>query len=113
MTSHFALRYFELESRYGKLDPLVKLDLKPKTTAEVKLKFGDLEETRKISLRQTVKQFKKSLEEFAAHPVSNFRLFYLDHTSAYGAEELRFPARNLYALNIRDGSDFIIILKHK
>ena len=109
-------RYYELESKHGKLDKLADVNLKISKQVQVKIKYGDKHMYEKLDVRQTVGEFKKKLEEFVGAPSSRFRLFYIDVeatklTSHMGTEELRLPNRRLHSLNVRDGDEFDIDLK--
>lgn len=110
-------RYHELEQAYGKLDPLVELDLSPKKTRRVIIKMDDDDGKSKemdISIMQTVRDLKQSLQEFAGLPCNKFRLFFtalVDGKEHHQPAELQFPNKFLHALNITDGDCFIIIPK--
>ncbi|KAK6173526.1 hypothetical protein SNE40_016958 [Patella caerulea] len=104
-------RYYELEAVYGKLDPLVDLDLKPKTHFAVKVKFDDKEKLVKVDINQTVGQFKKTLQDFVGVPPARFRLFFLEKDSPYGADEMKYPTRKLFMYNISNSDEFQILLK--
>ena len=109
-------RYYELESKHGKLNKLadVNLDIRNKRV-QCKIKFGDKHVYEKIDVRQTVGEFKKQLEKFVGVPSSRFKVFYIDIEAfsklVYGPEELKHPNRSLFSFNIRDGDEFEIDLK--
>ncbi|ESO93855.1 hypothetical protein LOTGIDRAFT_104573 [Lottia gigantea] len=115
--NHKPQRYYELERVYGKLDPLVELDLKPKTHFSVTVQFESEEKKIKVDTNKTVAQLKKSLEEFVGVPPSKFRLFYVaeeyynSDSSGYGSEEMKYGTRQLYRYNINNGDYFLVVLK--
>ena len=108
-------RYFELESKHGKLNKLADVNLEIRKRVQVKIKYGEKNIYRKVDVRQTVGDFKKQLEKLVGHPSARFKLFYIDteacSMSVYGPEELKHPNRCLYSFNIRDGDEFEIDLK--
>lgn len=108
-------RYYELESKHGKLNKLADVNLEINKRVQVKIKYGDKHIFDKIDVRQTVGDFKKHLEKFVGHSSNRFKVFYIDieacSMSIYGPEELKHINRCLYSFNIRDGDEFEIDLK--
>ena len=108
-------RYFELETKHGKLNKLADVSLEIRKRVQVKIKYGEKNTYRKVDVRQTVGDFKKQLEKLVGYPSARFKLFYIDteacSMSVYGPEELKHPNRCLYSFNIRDGDEFEIDLK--
>ncbi|KAG9482552.1 hypothetical protein GDO78_011301 [Eleutherodactylus coqui] len=107
------LRYQELVRKYGKLEPLAEVDLRPQNQASVDLHYE--EKVQKISVRldQTVAEFKKQLKAVVQLPTSNMRLYYLDHETPFGLEEMKFSTRALHSYNVRDGVKFFVEPKMK
>lgn len=112
-------RYYELEKKHGKLDKLVDVSLEVDNRVQVKIKFGEKHVYEKVDVRQSVREFKKKLEQFVGHPSSKFRLFFIDieatrissNYSIPNTEELRASDRKLFSFNVRDGDEFEIDLK--
>ena len=102
-------RYYILEKKHGKLDPLAKVSLKPKKTYNVIIVNSDNKKERmEVSINQTVRELKKSLQNVAGLPTNKFALFYKDSITPNGADRLRNLDKKLYALNLNDGDQFII-----
>jgi len=104
-------RYHEALKIHGKLDPLVNINLSPDTHVKVQINHKD-EEVREevISLYQTVQQFKTLLHQWFDVPVQNMKLFYCDQVMSkiQGPEEMKWPQKELYTYNVRDGDSFIL-----
>lgn len=106
-------RYFELESKHGKLDKLVDVNLEIRKKVNVKIKYNGKYVHDKIDVRQTVGDFKKYLEKYVGLPSSRFKVFYIDIEAfaVYGPEELKHANRCLYSFGVRDHDEFEIDLK--
>jgi len=72
-------RYYELESRHGKLNKLADINMEGNKRVTCKIKYHDRHIFHKIDVRQTVGDFKKQLEKFVGYPSSRFKvnLFYI------------------------------------
>ena len=101
-------RYYELEEIHGKLDPLANVCLTPQTTFTVSVVFDDQVKVMDISTNQTVSQLKASLASQVGCPPHRLRLFYLDKQLNMGLDELKFPQKMVYNLNVNDGDEFHI-----
>ena len=110
---HKPKRYYELESKHGKLDPLANVNLDVGKRVHVKLKFKDKQAYERVDVRQTVGEFKKYLEKFTGYPSARLRVYYIDieAISVFGPEEMKHANRCLHSFNIRDGDEFEIDLK--
>ncbi|CAG9861078.1 unnamed protein product [Phyllotreta striolata] len=108
-------RFFELIQIHGKLDPLVKVDLRPEKRVKVTFTCGENSETRPLDLSRTVWDLKVKLEGFAGFSASKMRLFYVDQDlrDFQGPELMKFPNKRLYSYNIRNGDEIIIDCKKK
>lgn len=106
-------RYQELVTKYGKLEPLAEIDLRPQNQASVDIHYE--EKVQKISVRldQTVAEFKKQLKTVVHLSTNNMRIYYLDHEAPYGPEEMKFSTRALHSYNVRDGVEFYVEPKIK
>merc|ERR1711902_218038 len=64
----------------------------------------------KISVRQTVKQFKQILHGYFGLPPANMRLWYYDQemTKIAGPEEMKFANKELYTYNVIEGDYFVV-----
>lgn len=108
-------RYYELEEKYGKLDPLAEVDLSPQVICRVKVIFdeSEKEEMMDIDVRQTIRELKKLFQNFAGIPSSKFRLWYVEmyEGSQRSTLELLVPDKHVYQLHVRDGDQFLIVPK--
>ncbi|XP_067679505.1 tubulin-specific chaperone cofactor E-like protein [Haliotis asinina] len=104
-------RYEELEARYGKLDALVNIDMKPPSSCKVTVIFDDRQEEMDICVNQTVAQFKKFLTNFVGHPPAKWMLYFHETKLSHGPDRMIYPNRKLYAYNVSDGDEFIIMMK--
>ena len=122
-------RWQELVEVHGILDPLVNIDLSPDMSvkvcqsksltkcqysyiyfSQVCLYFKDQCREEKISVRQTVKQFKQTLHGYFGLAPANMRLWYYDQemTKIAGPEEMKFANKELYTYNVIEGDYFVI-----
>jgi hypothetical protein len=67
-------RYFELESKHGKLDKLADVNLEIRKKVNVKIKYNGKHVHDKIDVRQTVGDFKKYLEKYVGLPSNRFKV---------------------------------------
>ena len=67
-------RYFELESRHGKLNKLAEINMEGNKRVTCKIKYRDRHILHTIDVRQTVGDFKKQLEKFVGYPSSRFKV---------------------------------------
>lgn len=107
-------RYDALVKKYGHLDRLVEIDLRPQNTFQCTVHFEEKSETMFITVTQTVREFKKSLSKFTQMPSTKLRLFYgdMDVNLPYFAwEELKWHNRMLHYLHIKDGDSFLVMEK--
>lgn len=103
-------RYAELITIHGKLDPLVKIDLRPEKRVKVTFTYGDTSEIRPVDVYRTVVDLKSRLERLTNIPATKMRLFYVDQDlrDTHGPEEMKYMHKQLYSYNIRDGDEIII-----
>jgi len=106
-------RYNELIAIHGKLDPLVNIDLRPEKRVKVTFTFGDSSEERLVDVYRTVVDLKHRLERIIGIPANKMKLFYVDqdYRDFQGIEEMKYPQKQLYRYNIRNGDEIIIDLK--
>ncbi|KAM4650406.1 tubulin-specific chaperone cofactor E-like protein isoform 2-T3 [Discoglossus pictus] len=107
------LRYQELVTKYGKLEPLAEIDLRPQNRASVDIHFEEKVENISIRLDQTVAEFKKQLKTLVQLSTNNMRLYYLDQEAPFGPEEMKLSTRALHSYNVRDGAKFYVEPKIK
>ena len=67
-------RYFDLENRHGKLNKLADINMDGNKRVHCKIKFENKHIYQKVDVRQTVGEFKKTLEKFVGHPSSRFKV---------------------------------------
>ncbi|XP_061774779.1 tubulin-specific chaperone cofactor E-like protein isoform X1 [Nerophis ophidion] len=106
-------RYHCLVNKYGKLEPLAEIDLRPRCHAEVEVHCEEKVEQLCIRLDRTVAELKKQLTSVVQLSTNNMRLYYIDKNSAFGPEELRYNTRALHSYNIQDGDEILVVPKTK
>uniref|UniRef100_K7G0A4 Tubulin folding cofactor E like n=1 Tax=Pelodiscus sinensis TaxID=13735 RepID=K7G0A4_PELSI len=106
-------RYHELVTKYGKLEPLAVVDLRPRSSAKVEVHFKDKVEEISIRLDQTVAELKKQLKTVVHLSTSNMLLYYFDHEAPFGPEEMKYNSRALHSYGIQDGDKFFVEPKSK
>ncbi|RUS78848.1 hypothetical protein EGW08_013390 [Elysia chlorotica] len=110
-------RYYELEDKYGRLDPLAKIELKPQRTVKIKVRVEDAqqrvvkEEEMDIELDQTVRALRKLLSVMAGRPVAKLALFYMDNQIEQGLERLIYLDRKLHSYGMTDGDGIVVAFK--
>lgn len=107
-------RYYELESKHGKLDRLVEVNFDKDMFAQVKIRCGEKNFYERVDTRQTVRAFKTYLEKYANCKSADFRLYYIDFEmiDAYGRDELKLPNVTLGRIHVKSGDEFEIELKN-
>ncbi|CAF0708942.1 unnamed protein product [Brachionus calyciflorus] len=106
-------RYFELETKHGKVNRLADVNLDKGKTVYMKIKYNEKSVYQNVKIKQTVGELKKSLESFVGEPSIRFRIFYIDKEaeSAFGHDELKLMKTSLMSLKLKDGDEFDICLK--
>lgn len=108
VTLDLFFRYHELVTKYGKLEPLAVVDLRPQSSVKVEVHFQDKVEEVSIRLDQTVAELKKHLKTVVHLSTSNMLLFYLDQEAPFGPEEMKYSSRALHSYGIRDGDKIYV-----
>lgn len=106
-------RYHELITKYGKLEPLAEVDLRPQSSAKVEVHFNDQVEEMSIRLDQTVAELKRQLKSLVQLPPSSMLLYHFDHEAPFGPEEMKYSSRALHSFGIRDGDKIYVESKAK
>eukprot|EP00088_Acartia_fossae_P019718 TRINITY_DN21524_c0_g1_i2.p1 TRINITY_DN21524_c0_g1~~TRINITY_DN21524_c0_g1_i2.p1 ORF type:complete len:453 (+),score=95.33 TRINITY_DN21524_c0_g1_i2:147-1505(+) len=108
-------RLDELIAIHGRLEPLANIDMSPEISVSVTIKFKDNVKQEQISVRQTVKSFKKRIEQLYNISSCSMRVFYYDQemSKLTGPEEMKYGSKGLYTYNIRDGDYFEVDMKPK
>ncbi|UYV64218.1 hypothetical protein LAZ67_2007063 [Cordylochernes scorpioides] len=106
-------RFFDLESKHGKLEPLAQVDLSPKRTAKVDICYSGRRVQRTIQLRSTVRELKALISRLLDLPAARLRVFYVDTEisriqDVIAADELRFLHKQLYTYHVQDGDQFLV-----
>ena len=98
---------------HGKLNPLVDVDLSPERKVKVAIIFGNQVQERSIDVYQTVNDLKQKLESFTNMSASKLKLFYSNQHMKHviGPEHMKFPNKQLYSYNIRNGDEIIVDTK--
>ncbi|XP_047450779.1 tubulin-specific chaperone cofactor E-like protein [Mugil cephalus] len=106
-------RYHSLVTKYGKLEPLAKIDLRPRCSAQVEVHCEEKVEQLRIRLDQTVAELKKQLTTVVQLSTHSMRLYYIDKCSAFGPEEMKYNTRALHSYSIQDGDEILVVPKIK
>ncbi|KAM4627405.1 tubulin folding cofactor E-like a [Polymixia lowei] len=108
-------RYHCLVTKYGKLEPLAEIDLRPRCHAQVEVHCEDKVEQVNIRLDQTVAELRKQLRTVVQLPTNSMRIYYIDKDicSAFGPEEMKYSTRALHSYSIRDGDEILVVPKTK
>ncbi|XP_077422655.1 tubulin folding cofactor E-like a [Vanacampus margaritifer] len=106
-------RYHCLVNKYGKLEPLAEIDLRPRCHAQVEVHCEEKVEQLNIRLDQTVAELKKQLKSVVQLSTNNMRLYYIDKNTAFGPDELKYNTRALHSYNIQDGDQILVVPKTK
>lgn len=106
-------RYHSLVTKYGKLEPLAEIDLRPRCRAEVEVHCEEKVEQLSIRLDQTVAELKKQLTTVVQLSTSSMRIYYIDKCSAFGPEEMKYKTRALHSYSIQDGDEILVVPKTK
>ncbi|XP_060926302.1 tubulin-specific chaperone cofactor E-like protein isoform X1 [Limanda limanda] len=107
------VRYHSLVTKYGKLEPLPEVDLRPRCCAHVEVHCEEKVQQLTIPLDQTVAGLKKQLTPVVQLSTSSMRLYYIDRTSVFGPEEMKFNTRGLQSYSIQDGDQLLVVPKTK
>ncbi|XP_061538326.1 tubulin-specific chaperone cofactor E-like protein isoform X2 [Phycodurus eques] len=105
--------YHCLINKYGKLEPLAEIDLRPRCHAQVEVHCEEKVEQLNIRLDQTVAELKKQLTSVVQLSTNRMRLYYIDKNSAFGPDELKYNTRALHSYNIQDGDEILVVPKTK
>lgn len=100
-------------TKYGKLEPLAEVDLRPQNQASVDIHYEEKVQTISVRLDQTVAEFKKQLKTLVQLSTNNMRVYYLDQEAPFGPEEMKFSTRALHSYSVRDGCQFYVEPKIK
>ncbi|KAM4566723.1 tubulin folding cofactor E-like a isoform 2-T2 [Odontesthes bonariensis] len=106
-------RYHSLVTKYGKLEPLAEIDLRPRCQAQVEVHCEEKVEQLSIRLDQTVAELKKQLTTVVQLSTNSMRLYYIDKYSAFGPEEMKYNTRALHSYSIQDGDEILVVPKTK
>ncbi|XP_053278290.1 tubulin-specific chaperone cofactor E-like protein [Pleuronectes platessa] len=106
-------RYHSLVTKYGKLEPLAEIDLRPRCRAQVEVHCEEKVEQLNIRLDQTVAGLKKQLTKVVQLSTNRMRLYYIDKNSAFGPEEMKYNTRALHSYSIQDGDEILVVPKTK
>lgn len=108
-----SLRYHSLVTKYGKLEPLAEIDLRPRCRAQVEVHCEEKVQQLNIRLDQTVAELKKQLTTIVQLSTNSMRLYYIDKCSAFGPEEMKYNTRALHSYSIQDGDEILVVPKTK
>ncbi|XP_074535687.1 tubulin folding cofactor E-like a [Halichoeres trimaculatus] len=106
-------RYHSLVTKYGKLEPLAEIDLRPRCRAQVEVHCEEKVQQLNIRLDQTVAELKKQLTTVVQLPTNSMRLYYIDKCTAFGPEEMKYNTRALHSYSIQDGDEILVVPKTK
>ncbi|CDQ75170.1 unnamed protein product [Oncorhynchus mykiss] len=103
-------RYHCLVTKYGKLEPLAEIDLRPRCHAKVEVHCEDKVAEVSIRLDQTVAELKKQLRTVVQLSANQMRLYYIDKECVFGPEEMKYHTRALHSYSIQDGDELLVFL---
>ncbi|XP_008306966.1 tubulin folding cofactor E-like a isoform X2 [Cynoglossus semilaevis] len=106
-------RYHSLVTKYGKLEPLAEIDLRPRWRAQVEVHCEGKVEQLTIRLDQNVAALKKQLTTVVQLSTNSMRLYYIDKCTAFGPEEMKYNTRALHSYSIQDGDELLVVPKSK
>ncbi|XP_023817328.1 tubulin-specific chaperone cofactor E-like protein [Oryzias latipes] len=106
-------RYHSLVTKYGKLEPLAEINLKPRCRARVEVHCEEKVEHLSIRLDQTVAELRKQLTKVVQLSTKSMRLYYINKDSAFGPEEMKYNTRALHSYSIQDGDEILVVPKTK
>lgn len=100
-------------ARYGRLEPLAEVDLRPLSCVQVEIRFGNHTEHLDLRLDQTVADLKKELRSIIQLPANKMRVYYIDRQMGYALapQELKYGGRALHSYSIRDGDEILVVPK--
>nr|CAG4646234.1 EOG090X05JJ [Macrothrix elegans] len=99
-------RYEELLNVHGYVEPFAEVNLAPPKVANVWVRYGEQRWNEKaLSLYMTMKELKEHLSFTVGLPAAKMRLWHCDEIQPM---IMRFPAKRLYAYNVKDGDEFMI-----
>ncbi|KAM7534326.1 hypothetical protein Aperf_G00000105629 [Anoplocephala perfoliata] len=106
-------RFWELERQHGYVAPFVSINLNPRKTVRLRIRFGDQEKWHTCSMRKSITRLRNelcSLFEISNAEARKMRLIYFDAglVEATGPEEMRFGSRQLYTYHPNDGDTLMI-----
>ncbi|KJH46017.1 leucine Rich repeat-containing domain protein [Dictyocaulus viviparus] len=95
--------YFRLIEKHGNVEKLAKVDLTPKSSAQVQVfcEESNYQAKLRINLNKSVGQLMKSLEKQCGIPYSRLRMFLT--TKDGWVEEFRYHGMSLHSYRIEDG----------
>ncbi|CAL8081351.1 unnamed protein product [Calicophoron daubneyi] len=107
-------RYWELERRHGRLEPLANIDLSPKRFVRVRVVLGERELWHDLNLNLKVSQAKRQLcGLFGVEPPESrrYKLYYFDQvmSTVQGPEELKNSGRALHSYQPETGDLFELV----
>ncbi|XP_062341284.1 tubulin-specific chaperone cofactor E-like protein isoform X2 [Osmerus eperlanus] len=107
-------RYHSLVAKYGRLAPLVEVDLSPRC-AQVEVRWGEQVEQLSLRMEQTVADLKKELRALVQLPANGMRLFYISREllGSFGPEEMKYGSRALHSYSMQDGDEILVVPKLK
>lgn len=108
-------RYHRLVSKYGRLEPLAEVDLRPRCRAQVEVLCEERVENVSIRLDQTVLELKRQLRTVVQLSTNSMRLYYIDKDEGcpFGPEEMKYSSRALHSYSIQDGDHILVVPKNK
>ncbi|XP_067101918.1 tubulin-specific chaperone cofactor E-like protein [Osmerus mordax] len=107
--------YHRLVSKYGRLEPLAEVDLRPRCQAQVEVQCEERVEQVSIRLDQTVLELKRQLRTVVQLSTNSMRLYYVDKDEhcPFGPEEMKYSSRGLHSYSIQDGDQILVVPKNK
>ncbi len=90
---------------YGDLDPLVEVDMTPKSSVTVTIHSEGRTVLKTVNLRWSLRRLKEMVAEFAGRPPSMIRLYHLQVQDNQGMNFMRHNERSLLNYRVEDGDE--------
>ena len=104
------IRFHELHQKYGVLDPLVEINLRPEKEVTVTVKCEERSTLKVINVDWNLLQLRKVLAPWAEKPAKGLRIFHEDKEGWVGASEMKFSQRTLLRYGVKTGDCLVIDL---
>ena len=108
---YLCIRYAELEERYGRLEPLVDVDLSVSHSATVTVNFNGQTSLRTIDLSLSLEDTRRVLAKKLGLQARQIVIYHLDVGAPYGSELMMYPKRLMRSYKVKEGDELTIQLR--